>query len=357
MNPGNTVEKVDEIPSWVPADLQRERLWTYALLWNFEIWLRMMVYVELRARYGDAWEARLKKGRAQGAQTQDEKLSHMPTRERLPTSYMQLKGLLSTVTEEWPLFEPYFPPQNIWEARMEEVQQIRHRVAHFRVGHKDDQRRIKQVLRDIDEGFWRFCTSYNTHRSVLPAQKDPVTREFLHLDPFPWKKGGDGVWARTGMADPNLGMAVMIEVSRREWAEDVPDDEICGKPGFLYDVRLVARDRRVFDYASFLTTTERVHPSICHICLEGGSDQVRITIPSILGAAAINDIVTTLVTAAEYALRPGIRTTTPRSVMDGSAEDERVEALASRQPEYVLGPANPLTFLWPDMPCSFFEVD
>ena len=43
--------------------------------------------------------------------------------------------------------------------------------------------------------------------------------------------------------------------------------------------------------------------------------------------------------------------------MDGSAEDERVEALANQQPEYVLGPANPLTFLWPDMPCSFFDVD
>ena len=96
----------------------------------------------------------------------------MPTRERLPTSYMQLKDLLSTVTEEWPLFEPYFPPQNIWEARMEEIQQIRHRVAHFRVGHKDDQRRVKQVLRTSTRGFWRFCTSYNTHRSVLPAQND-----------------------------------------------------------------------------------------------------------------------------------------------------------------------------------------
>ena len=149
----------------------------------------------------------------------------------------------------------------------------------------------------------------------------------------------------------------MIEVSRREWAEDVPDDKICGKPGFLYDVRLVARHRRVFDYASFLTTTERVHPSTCHICLEGGNDQVRITIPSILGAAAIIDMVTTLVTAAEYALRPGMRATTSRAVMDGSAEDERVDELANQQPEYVLGPANPLTFLWPDMPCSFFEVD
>ena len=122
----------------------------------------------------------------------------MPTRERLPTSYMQLKDLLSTVTEEWSLFEPYFPPQNIWEARMDEIQQIRHRVAHFRIGHKERSRgALKQVLRDIDEGFWRFCTSYNTHRSVLPAQNDPVTREFLHLDLHsPGRKAAIGQYGR-----------------------------------------------------------------------------------------------------------------------------------------------------------------
>ena len=341
----------DEVPSWVPPDLPRERLWTYALLWNFEIWLRTMVYVELRACYGDGWPARLKKGKAERAQTQDARLSHMPTREQLPTSYMQLRDLLNTVTEEWALFKPYFPPKNIWEAKMEELQQIRHRVAHFRVGHEDDQRRVKQVLRDIDEGFWRFCTSYNTDRSVLPASNDPVTREFLHLDPFPWNKGSDGVWARTGIADPNLRTAVMIEVSRREWAQDVPpNEEISGKPGFLYDIRLAARGQQVFDYSEFLASTERAHPSICHICLEGGNGQVRTTIPSVLGTNSIIDMITKLVKASEYALRPKRETTT------FEVEQQRVEALVTQQPEYVLGPSNPLTFLGPDMPCSFFNV-
>ena len=269
----------------------------------------------------------------------------MPTRERLPTSYTQLKDLLSTVTDEWPLFEPYFPPQKIWEAKMEEIQQIRHRMAHFRVGHKDDQRRVGQVLRDIGEGFWRFCTSYNTHRPVFPASNDPVTWEFLDLDPFPWKKGGDGAWARTGVADPNLEMAAIIEVSRREWAEDVPDNEISGKAGFLYDVTLAARNQQVFDLSNFLASTARVHSSICHICLESGNDQVRITIPSILGATSIVNMLKSLVTAPEYSLRPRMRVT------------ERVESLADQQPEYVLGPSNPLTFLWPDMPCSFFNVE
>lgn len=357
MKSRNPADKTDEVPSWVPPELPRERLWTYSLLWKFEIWLRTMLYVELRARHGDGWEAKLKKGRAGGAQTQDERLSHMPTQERLATSYMQVSGLLNTIDKEWELFEPYLPPQSIWKAKMEELQQIRHRVAHFRGGHEDDQRRVKQVLRDIDKGFWRFCTSYNAERTVLPPSDDPVMREFLHLDPFPWHKSLNGVWVRSGKADPNLRVAVMIEASRREWANEVPNNRICGKPGFLYNVNLSARNLQVFDYSKFLAGTVQVHPSICHICLEGGNDHVRITIPAILGRTPIVGIVTTLVREAEYAVRPKMRTTTSDLSNDGSVEHARVVALANQHPEYVLGPSNPLTFLCPDTPCSFFNVD
>lgn len=351
------IRKTDEVPSWVPTELPRERLWTYALLWDFESWLRTMVYVELRACYGDGWESKLKKGQAEKAQDHDKNLSHMPTRERLPTSYMQLGDLLKTVDAEWKLFEPYFPPRDLWNAKMQEIRQVRHRVAHFRVGHEDDQRRVKQVLRDIDQGFWRFCTSYNEERSVLPASNDLVTREFAHLDPFPWSKGSDGLWARVGRADPRLRMAVQIEVTQREWAPDVRDHEIAGNSGFLYDVRFAARNQQVFDYSSFLATTEHIHAAICHICLTGGNDQLRFTIPSRLTPARITDIVTTLVRAAEYALKPRIGTPREPPAFEGSSEERRVESLANRWPEYVLGPFNPLTFLCPDMPCSFFSVD
>ena len=345
MKDAEPAKKTDEVPSWVPTELPRERLWTYALLWNFENWLRTMVYVELRACYGNAWESRLMKGSAEKAHNHDKNLSHMPTREHLPTSYMQIGNLLNTVDTEWRLFEPYFPPQDLWNAKMQEIRQIRHRVAHFRVGHEDDQRRVKQVLRDIDQGFWRFCTSYNEERSVLPASNDSVTGQFVHLDPFPWSKGRDGMWARVGIADPRLRIAVRIEVTQREWASDAPDDEIAGKEGFLYDVLFLARGQHAFDYSNFLTSTKRIHSSICHICLGDGSDRVRITIPSILGGDRVVDMVNTLVTGAENSMRPTIRRT------------QSAESIAEQEPEYVLSPSNPLTFLCPDMPCSFFSVE
>ena len=71
-------------------------------------------------------------------------LSHMPTLERLPTSYMQLRSILSTVADEWSLFSPYLPPQEIWAAKVKEVLQVRHRIAHFRRGHQHDADRVAQ---------------------------------------------------------------------------------------------------------------------------------------------------------------------------------------------------------------------
>jgi len=45
-----------------------------------------------------------------------------------------------------------------------------------------------------------------------------------------------------------------------------------------------------------------------------------------------------------------------RRTVDKGDQQEKVQRLADRWPEYVLGPKNPLCFLSPDMPCSFFTV-
>ena len=56
-------------------------------------------------------------------------------------------------------------------------------MAHFRLGHEDDLARALQLLRDLDRGFWTFCTSYNDAQPILPASNDPVVQHFLDLDP------------------------------------------------------------------------------------------------------------------------------------------------------------------------------
>src|SRR6202000_559763 len=110
-------------------------------------------------------------------------------------SYAQLSELREIISKNWNLFEKFLPPQNLWDAKLKEVMQIRHRIAHFRSPHEDDLNRVEQLLRDVDKGFWEFCTSFNDTTPILPQSDDPIESEFLHLDPFPWGRVGENQYA------------------------------------------------------------------------------------------------------------------------------------------------------------------
>lgn len=345
------------LPRQLRDELPPDRLTSYARLWQFETWLREMVYVELRSRYGDNWMTRIA-GSSARAQSADRRLTYMPTRETYPTNYVTLETLLRTIGSNWYLFKPYLPARSLWRAKIDEVSQIRNRVAHFRRGHTDDLKRIEQLLRDIDAGFWQFCTSYNDSRPVLPPTNDPVIREFLELDPFPWSEIEDNEWARIGIADPNETLAVQIEVLRRQWLNSRVPRRIPGKYGYLYNVMIMVRGNRNFDYANVLRNTRSIHSSLCHICLTSSSDTIRATIPAILGQSRIIELIRKLVQAGRNGLRPGRPMPSFDQLLRYS--DERTRAMdqfVQQWPEYVLGPSNALTFLAPDMPCSIFGVD
>lgn len=166
------------------ADVPIHVLNTYSRLWQLETWLRTLVYVELRALLGDDWARELPTELK--AFQADKSLTHMPTPEMNALSYAQLAKLTELIDRHWQCFSVYFPPRDLWLTKIKEVAQIRHRVAHFRIGHKDDLPRLKQFLRDIDQGFWRFCTSYNDTNPILPQDSNTVAKHFLPLDPLPW---------------------------------------------------------------------------------------------------------------------------------------------------------------------------
>jgi Swt1-like HEPN len=339
----NQTNSDHETPSrTLVPELSQRTLDTYARLWQLETWLRRLVYIELRAFVGDGWA--LKVTRAQKPKENDKRLTHMPTPEENLLSYAQLSELSSIISENWRLFEPFLPPQNIWEAKLEEVRQVRHRVAHFRSGHADDLQRVIQLLRDIDQGFWRFCTSFNDSGPVLPQSDDPIESQFLHLDPFPWSRVGENKWARIGSADPLARIGVSVEVVCRPWVKWEPP--IIGKQGFFYCVRVHARQNRVFDYKRFLEQTRNVHRHIVYICLEEHFDAFEITLPAVLGESKIIQII-------RQVLDDALSCCLTASVF-GQGPANTAQSLADIWPEYVLGPENPLTFLGPDMPCSFF---
>jgi len=327
-----------QIPQRLVPEIPQQTLDTYSRLWQLETWLRRMVYVELRALAGDDWASTI---RSVGMDA-DKRLIHMATPISDPLSFAQFSELRRLISANWRLFANYLPPQSIWDAKIEEVSQIRHRVAHFRPGHQDDLQRVTQLIRDIDLGVWRFCTSYNDSRPVLPQSDDPVEMRFLALDSFPWSPVGDG-WARIGMADPEARYDMIIEVLCRPWAQwTIP---VTGKEGFLYDIRIHARQSRLLDYKQFLTQTSPLHLHFGHICLSDDFRWLRLTLPAILGAKRIIEILDEVDRALLYCLSQSV---------GGSQQEGAAQRLADSWPDYVLGPGHPLAFLTPDMPCSIF---
>jgi hypothetical protein len=258
-------------------------------------------------------------------------------------SYSQLSKLAELVGKYWNCFAPYLPPRDLWDAKLKEVLQIRHRVAHFRTGHADDYARLLQFMRDIDRGFWTFCTSYNNAHPILPPSKDPVTAHFLHLDPLPWAEVEPNTWGRFGSVDKSLVIGMTVAVQCRPW--ETWRTKVDGVSGFLYDLVLTAHDDRKFDYSRFLKQTTSFHFHLVHVCLATFENSVRFTIPALLGSAKVIEIVQE---AVEIAGRTVNRSRNPIAPPP--------QAVADEWPEYVLGPKNPLTFLDPGMKCSFFTV-
>lgn len=338
----NTEGTAQERPPFGAHGLPERTLETYARLWQLETWLRELVYVHLRAKEGDAWEGTLQ--RAMGHKDSDKRLIHMPTPEESLLSYAQLSAVRDVIAENWTMFESYLPPKAIWDAKLAEAMLVRHRVAHFRSTHRDDLARVVQLLRDIDAGMWRFCTSYNDSNPVLPPEDDPVVAEFLHLDHFPWTEVKAKKWARLGHADPSDLLTVTVQVLRMPWAEWATP--IAGREGFLYDLHIYARGRHNQDFARLLEYTKPLHRHVVHLRLDGGQKSFQVTIPAVLGKELVVRIITKFHDVVLNTLRPGV---------DMEA-DGKVQLLADSQPEYVLGPSHPMTFLTPEMPCSIFGV-
>jgi len=325
------------------SDINEDSIIVYARLWQLEKWIREMVYIELKSKKGRNW---INFNKTKNTYEADKKLNHMPTSDKSPVSYLTFSELMNIIKNNWALFSTYLPPQNLWEAKLEEIKHIRNRIAHYRAGHHDDLNRLLQFLRDIDNGFWNFCTSYNDVFPILPQDKDPVTKKYVGLDPFSYKQVSKNNWAQIGSAPHDLRYIVSVNVIKRKWAND--SDLIDGSGGYLYNVYIHIRNERQFNYSQFLDKTKSIHSEFLHICLDTFSTSIRITIPAVLGSDFVIELIDKLIDATEESM------TINRNI---EPNDHTVQKLSEKWPEYVLGPENPLTYLGSDMPCSFFNVD
>lgn len=323
------------------SEVDESALILYARLWQLEKWLREMVYVELKTKKGRSW---FNFNKTKNTYEADKALTHIPTADDSPLSFTTFTELVKLIQNNWDLFSEYLPPKQIWEVKLDEIVHIRNRVAHFRSGHADDIERLLQLMRDIDNGFWRFCTDYNDLQPILPPER-AVAKKYVDLDPFSFKEVAPNEWAKIGTAPQGLKYIVSIYSLKRRWAETA--EVIDGTSGYIYDVNIHLRDSRQFDYSKFLTAASKYKSELIHICLDTFSSTARVTIPAIVGSERVCEIVDYLIDVTENSM------TVHRSI---NIDEQTVQKLSENWPEYVLGPKNPLTFLGPDMPCSFFNV-
>ncbi len=351
-----------------------ELLKGYCIVHQIENWFRELVYLELKAHFAlNWWEIACKaldrsKGRgipAERSLKADKAHPHMSTPETDPLWFLSFDSLLRIIFDQklWPIFHPYLTTKQLLRAKLEEIKPIRNRIAHCRSLHADDLNRLHVFVRDLDQGFWKFCTSYNNNRPIIAELKhDPVYRNFAARECISYAKVEPRTWARIGI-HRCTNLCLMVDYIVRPSATRQARSKITMWKGAAYDVTFIKRDQHSFlDYRRILRTTHPVHDKALHIFLDGFQKQLRVTFPAFIEAADLIPAIERFHEACVHCttlqcLRAPI-TGTPEesgSIESYEANMRPFEQIASEWPHYVIPPTHPFSFLCPDMPCTFFQ--
>jgi hypothetical protein len=219
----------------VPHVMPSAALACYARWWQYETWLREIIYVELRAQLGAEW-VDIVDSRRQGKDATS--LRHMPTADgENPLAYLDTTPLLDLLDYDWSLFELSLIDHDAWNGRRSELLKIRHRIMHLRRPHPDDLGRIEQTLRDLEGGAKVAIGSYNRRtRPNTASHSDPVTSGWLKFqhDKAHLIQHGDKVY----------GAHVEIDISKRPWLDSWPAD-LNRAAGVFWHLSVIFRNRTV----------------------------------------------------------------------------------------------------------------
>jgi hypothetical protein len=274
----------------------------------------------------------------------------MATEHQSALSYLSTGQLLAAIRNNWSLFDQYLPPRDIFDARVAEVEQIRHRVAHFRNPNERDIERLSLFLRDLDKGVWHFCTSYCGSGSILqPGMSDPVSQHFddtHNVRRIVEMMAINSGWryADVDRMQPVLGF--QLHYSVRPWANPT-GLSLCGLQGVIYHATFVANIssyRSVLPAPEILRLTEHVHVNCIHIRVER-HHAIEVTVPSILGSTKVIATIEKFLDACCGSVHRG----DPAAQVDA-------DRILQEWPEYVLAGDHPLGVLNEEMPCAMFEV-
>lgn len=281
----------------VPSVMPPRSLALYARWWQLEVWLRELVYVELRARYGVSWSDEVKA--ASSRQKQDATYTHMAGADNEnPLAYLDYGQLLEIMSQHWEQFGYALLERRSWEGRQDELKRIRHRIGHMRKPHQDDLGRIEQTLRDLERGTFMALASYN-ERCVPNREnhQDPVTVGWVD-EQHPTAQ------RLISHADRRYGITLLVRTSRRPWTRW--PDELARAPGVLWHADFLMRDRVInFPRLWHDTSLKAVRPLLMHMYTSSPwgvgfsfsaaddpdaiSDAIGDIFDSVLGASRVDD--------------------------------------------------------------------
>jgi hypothetical protein len=215
----------------VPAD----SIAFYARWWQLETWLRQLVYLEFRAKWGIGWKDHLVPKRfaksphtpASRAESDKAKNAYMASPDSSGIiNYVDVGVLFMLIDDNWTLFEPCLPPKTRWAGWVDELQEIRHRSAHCRRPHTDDLARIELILRNLEKGAFRSLETFNVRfpMDALPDD-DPVVQA--------WVNGGHPDSHLIGHGERVHDLLVRFQWSKRPWTVWKKGDPIAGCEGFF----------------------------------------------------------------------------------------------------------------------------
>jgi hypothetical protein len=357
----------------LPREVTPDSIIGYARLFQLEHWLRELVYLETKAHFGKDWwieaqQAHSRSGApgipADKSISRDKKHPHMATHENDPLWFLSFDSLLKIIFDSklWPLFEGYLTTKALLEAKFSEITPIRNRIGHNRTLHEDDLDRLRRVLRDLDQGFWRFCTSFNQHHPfVADLSVDPIYQHFRQRMGFDYVEVEPNKWAFVG-STAGMNQNVMVEYSYRPGADRTGFAE----KGRLYHFTFshTAGRQRPLDYQKILEYCQDCLPMIIYVIMDSFQSGLRVSIPALYSAQEI-------IHAAErfYYATGNMFTFLYREQVEREIDEEGTfsiaqyeavnrlfEGIAAQWPHYVIPPGHPFEVLFPDCPCSFFEA-
>jgi hypothetical protein len=219
-----------------------EAMATYARWWQLETWLRSLIYVELRARYGEGWVDHIDPT-ATSRQTRDAAITYMSTPDGDdPLAYLDAGKLLDLIDTEWEIFEESLLPAKVWTGRRPELIGIRNRIGHLRRPNPDDLNRLQQTLSDLEPGALKAVLAYNDLNYVYDGEvSDPVADVWAnHKD--------DEAKHLVEHALSHYGVELRLAYTVRPWAANEPSGDlthIAGRSGFIWRAAFHLRDSYV----------------------------------------------------------------------------------------------------------------